>query len=153
MRLLAKDCDFEAVTAELSQNDSIRDAFISGIISNSIRLRLLENRTLNLEEAFNQARSMEAAERNSNMYNLQHVASTSNQPVEEPIQLPVKESECLLAVKGKLQPHNHPTKLVTFVEGHITLGPTVQPSRLNVIRAEKLDIFHDNANLQTERKR
>ena len=61
---------------------------------------------MNLEKAFNQARSMEAAERNSNMYNLQHVASASNQPEEESIQLPVKESECLLAVKGKLQPSN-----------------------------------------------
>ena len=54
----------------------------------------------------NQARSMEAAERNSNMYNLQHVTSTSSQAVEELIQPSVKESECLLAVKGKLQPSN-----------------------------------------------
>ena len=106
LRLLAKDLNFMAVTAKQSQNDSIRGAFMSGITSNSIRQRLLENRTLNLEEAFNQARSMEAAEKHSNMHNLQHVASTSSQPVEESIQPPVKESECLLAVKGKLQPSN-----------------------------------------------
>ena len=91
LHLLAKDCNFKAVTAEQSQNDAIRDAFINGITSHSIRQRLLENCTSNLEEAFNKARSMEAAERNCDMCNLQHVASASSQPVEEPIQPPVVE--------------------------------------------------------------
>ena len=42
---------------------------MGGIISQSIRQRLLENVTLSLDTAFTQARSLELAEKSSNQYN------------------------------------------------------------------------------------
>ena len=50
--------NFKPVSAEVFHNESIRDAFINGLQSNLIRQRLLENKTLNLQAAFNQARSL-----------------------------------------------------------------------------------------------
>ena len=46
----------------------IRDAFINGLLSNVIRQRLLENKTLDLSSAFDQARSLDVAQQNSNLY-------------------------------------------------------------------------------------
>ena len=64
----AKTCNFEAVTAEQYKNQYIRDAFISGITSSHIRQRLLENNTLSLDEAFQQARALEQAQTQSVSY-------------------------------------------------------------------------------------
>nr|XP_037871363.1 uncharacterized protein LOC119629490 [Bombyx mori] len=69
LKLLSKDCDFVAVDAETNKNDSVRDAFISGISSHKIRQRLLENLTLTLDQAYNQALSLETAEINSQNFN------------------------------------------------------------------------------------
>ena len=41
---LSKDCNFKPVTAEQNKNGYIRDSFISGLQSNSIR-RLLKHHT------------------------------------------------------------------------------------------------------------
>ena len=46
----------------------IRDAFINGLQSNHIRQRLLENKTLNLQTAFDQARSLDVAQQSSTMF-------------------------------------------------------------------------------------
>ncbi|GFO24398.1 retrovirus-related pol polyprotein from transposon 17.6 [Plakobranchus ocellatus] len=70
LRALAKDCDFKQVTAEQNKNDFIRDAFICGLSSNHIRQRLLENNTLDLITAFEKARSLEMAEKQSQTYHL-----------------------------------------------------------------------------------
>nr|XP_037866489.1 uncharacterized protein LOC119628436 [Bombyx mori] len=69
LKLLSKDCDFVAVDAETNKNDSVRDAFISGISSHKIRQRLLENLTLTLDQAYNQALSLETAEITSQNFN------------------------------------------------------------------------------------
>ena len=69
LKLLAKDCNFKDVTSEIYKQEMVRDAFINGIISQSIRQRLLENVTLSLDTAFTQARSLELAEKSSNQYN------------------------------------------------------------------------------------
>lgn len=85
LKQLAKDCDFKTVDAETNKNDNIRDAFISGIKSSTIRQRLLENLTLTLEETHNQALSLEMAEVNaSNFYSpnantVAAIATTSKQ--------------------------------------------------------------------------
>ena len=73
LRLLSRDCDYRAVTAEVYRNEEIRDAFISGISSIPIRLRLLENtseESMKLDAIFNQARSLDIAQRNSENFNL-----------------------------------------------------------------------------------
>ncbi|XP_028043203.1 uncharacterized protein LOC114252774 [Bombyx mandarina] len=69
LKLLSKYCDFVAVDAETNKNDSVHDAFISGISSHKIRQRLLENLTLTLDQAYNQALSLETAEINSQNFN------------------------------------------------------------------------------------
>lgn len=62
---LGKECQFKAVTAEKNRDDSVRDAFISGLQSLAIRQRLLEKISLTLEEAAGQARSLELAQAQS----------------------------------------------------------------------------------------
>ena len=42
---LAKDCEFEDVTAVQYRDDMIRDSFINGLCSSEIRQRLLEHKT------------------------------------------------------------------------------------------------------------
>ena len=80
LQSLAKDCNFVAVTAEQSKNQYIRDAFINGIASASIRQRLLENSgNLTLEEASTQARALEQAQSQSASYeNSGSVAAMAN---------------------------------------------------------------------------
>ena len=58
---ISKTCNFEAVTAEVNRKQYVRDAFINGISSSHIRQRLLESNTLTMDEAFQQARSLEQA--------------------------------------------------------------------------------------------
>ncbi|GFT01876.1 putative retrovirus-related pol polyprotein from transposon opus [Trichonephila clavipes] len=59
---LSKDCDFTDVKAEEYRKEYIRDAFIRGLKCPSIRLRLLENTSMTLDQAFEQARTLESAE-------------------------------------------------------------------------------------------
>ncbi|XP_063625652.1 uncharacterized protein LOC134797361 [Cydia splendana] len=68
LKQLSKDCDFTAVDGNTNRDDNIRDAFIAGISSTKIRERLLENLSLTLDEAHNQARSLEMAEVNTLHY-------------------------------------------------------------------------------------
>ncbi|XP_036340040.1 uncharacterized protein LOC118749352 [Rhagoletis pomonella] len=69
LKQLSKYCEFAAVDADTNRSDCVRDAFISGISSNSTRQRLLENLTLTLDQAYNQALSLETAEVNSLSFN------------------------------------------------------------------------------------
>ena len=55
-----------AVSAKLYKEEAIRDAFISGILSDEIRQqRLLEDHDLSLQNAFDKARSLEIAQKNA----------------------------------------------------------------------------------------
>lgn len=65
---LARECSFKSVNAERNKDDYIRDSFISGIRSSAIRQRLLENYSLSFTEAFNQARTLEVAQRQADSY-------------------------------------------------------------------------------------
>ena len=51
-----------------NKSEMIRDAFINGLLSNVIRQRFLENKTLDLSSAFDQARSLDVAQQNLNLY-------------------------------------------------------------------------------------
>ncbi|GFT52189.1 uncharacterized protein NPIL_495871, partial [Nephila pilipes] len=59
---LSKDCDFTDVKAEEYRKEYIRDAFIRGLKCPRIRQRLLENTSMTLDQAFEQARTLESAE-------------------------------------------------------------------------------------------
>ena len=65
LKILSKDCNFQAVTAAKYCEESIRDAFISGLQSPGTRQCLLENKTLDLTTMFDQARALDSAQRNS----------------------------------------------------------------------------------------
>ena len=63
LKQLAKDCNFRNVTANEYKEEAIRDAFINGLQSNLIRQRLLENKVLELQSAYDQARALDVAQR------------------------------------------------------------------------------------------
>ena len=68
LKTLSKYCNFQSETASKYCEENIRDTFITGLRSPSIRQRLLENNTLDLKAIFDQARSLELAMRNSEYY-------------------------------------------------------------------------------------
>ena len=68
---LSRDCSFGAVTADQHRDEYIRDSFITGIASNTIRQRLLENSELDLQTMFAQARSLDIAQKSSESYQSQ----------------------------------------------------------------------------------
>ena len=65
---LSKQCNFKMVSADIYREEQIREAFIAGIASNQIRQRLLENSSLDLKTAFDQARTLDIAQKNSDAY-------------------------------------------------------------------------------------
>ena len=70
LKHLSKDCNFRAVSAEEYRDDIIRDAFINGLYSTHIRQRLLEEKQLDFQTAFNLARSLDMAQKQSQSYNM-----------------------------------------------------------------------------------
>ncbi|XP_069167419.1 uncharacterized protein [Procambarus clarkii] len=68
LKLLAKDCQFKAVTAVEASDNYVRDAFINALGSATIRQCLLENKTLDLQSAFDQAHTLETAQKLSASY-------------------------------------------------------------------------------------
>ena len=47
---LSKDCNIKTATAGQCRDQSIQEAFIAGLLYNSIRQRLLENNTLDIKD-------------------------------------------------------------------------------------------------------
>ncbi|XP_050505365.1 uncharacterized protein LOC126883744 [Diabrotica virgifera virgifera] len=80
LKLLAKNCNFKAVSSEENKNDYIRDAFINGLVQSNIRQRLLEFSSLSLDEALSKSRSLEDSQKQSDTYHaaLNNIASCSH---------------------------------------------------------------------------
>ncbi|CAM1300483.1 Uncharacterised protein g2729 [Pycnogonum litorale] len=107
---LAVDCKFKAVSAEKNKDDFVRDSFISGLRSNAIRTRLLENDTLDLKNAVQQARALEQAQKHAECYqspNLSHAqaCATGTQDreyyiVEKNMQITKADDDCHSVVEG-----------------------------------------------------
>ena len=68
LKIFAKDCNFQAVSAIQYQDEAIRDAFINGITSNDIRQRLLENSDMTLDPFLCKARTYESTQKHSENY-------------------------------------------------------------------------------------
>ena len=96
LKHLSKACNFTAVTAEQHRQSYIRDAFINGLYSKEIWQRLLENMTLTLDQAFEQARSFEMAYENSETYNQLYPSSAV---AEKPISDEHNNNWMLLIIK------------------------------------------------------
>ncbi|VDP83429.1 unnamed protein product [Echinostoma caproni] len=67
LRSLAVDCNFLSVSAEKHRDEAIRDAFITGLVSNSIRQQLLEKYNLDIQYAFEESRMLEHAQLQSQL--------------------------------------------------------------------------------------
>ena len=80
---LTSDCNFTEVSATNHRDLYVRDALITGLASSHIRTRLLENRTLTLQEAYDKARALEVALKDSQSHatnSLDQVASVNVRP-------------------------------------------------------------------------
>ena len=89
LRLLAKTCEFEAVTAEKYKNEMTRDAFINGLHSCDIRQRLLEEETIDLLAVIRKAETLELAKKNADAYGKLEI----NQPTISKINLQMSNSK------------------------------------------------------------
>ncbi|XP_068737267.1 uncharacterized protein [Montipora capricornis] len=77
--------------------ESIRDAFISGLQSSLIRQRLLENKTLDLITMFDQARSLESAMKSSESYAVPNTLVNAALPAKSPKSVVGQEANTLAA--------------------------------------------------------
>ena len=68
LKFLARDCNFNNVSANQYQEESIRDVFVSGLSSPIIRQRLLERHTLSLTDAIDCALTLDTARINAELY-------------------------------------------------------------------------------------
>ena len=71
------------MTASKHRDQFVRDAFRSGLLNNQIRQRLLENKELDLQTAFNQARSIDTALKRAEYYQIHTLASINLLEVQE----------------------------------------------------------------------
>lgn len=62
--------NLKSVSAEQYREELIRDTFINGLLSPKIRQRLLENSTLDLKSAFDQANALDLAQKNAETYTM-----------------------------------------------------------------------------------
>ena len=68
LKRLSKEGNYAAVTADEHRQQAIRDAFVAGIHSASIRQRLIESENMNLQRIIDRARSLEEAQRNAEKF-------------------------------------------------------------------------------------
>jgi hypothetical protein len=68
-RLLARECQFKNISVSEHHDLCVLDAFISGLTSNNIRQRLLEQSSLTLQSAVDCALSIEASVHDAVTYN------------------------------------------------------------------------------------
>ena len=67
-RNFGDNCNLKSVSAGQYREELIRDSFINGLFSPIIRQRLLENSTLDLKSAFDQANALDLAQKNAKTY-------------------------------------------------------------------------------------
>ena len=100
LRKLSKDCNVKNVTAEQYREELVRDSFINGIASPLIRQHLLENTRLDLKTAFDQANSLDLAQKNSKAYAMPSILVTAavlSSPTDQHTEIPVPKDHSLVA--------------------------------------------------------
>jgi len=83
IRRLSKNCNFRAVSQKENRDGFVRDAFISIIASHAIRQRLLEQSILAIDDAFEKARALDTAKKNSEVYAKPGRYYSATRPLEE----------------------------------------------------------------------
>ena len=76
-KILSRDCDFTDLTASHARDIAIRDAFISGVRSNQIRQRMLENKDLDLATTYELALTLDMAQKQSDLYSKPDFSGTT----------------------------------------------------------------------------
>ena len=87
-------------TAEQYREELVRDSFISGIASPLIRQHLMENTRLNLKTAFDQANSLDLAQKNSEAYAMPSIpvtAAVSCSPTDQHTEIPIPKDHSVAA--------------------------------------------------------
>ena len=115
---LARDCAFATVTAEQHQEESVRDALIAGLRSPKIRLRLLEDDELTLDQAVTIADSLERAQKFSSSY---ESGSINSAPV---LRERTYSIEYSLEVSAANITYGHPGSSRHFLEVPVTIVET-----------------------------
>ena len=83
LKIHSKDCNFTAVTAEVHRDEAVRDSFISGLTSAHIRQRLLESNKLDLNTVYDNARTLEMAEKQSLSYRSDVITAATDEMSDE----------------------------------------------------------------------
>ena len=141
---LGKDCSFRPVTAQVYREKMVRDAFINGIISSSIRQRLLENRELTLRDAVRQANTLQLAQQNSLAYDVpdnltRHVAAvTEKDQLVSKSQIEEKKSQLAF-----VQPRKFKEKNASFVVLSFIIARPALLEALFVIIVRRKDIMQE----------
>ncbi len=106
---LSKNCEFTTVTAEVYRQEYTRDSFINGLNSSVIRTRILENNNLTFAQAFQQARTLELAQKQSDSYsnNINNISSLSEDPSNVNSSTSTEESGDLAALKKPFNKSNN----------------------------------------------
>lgn len=100
LKNLNRDSDFQATTADQAKDEFIRDSFISGLVSNYIRQRLLENKQLDLASSHEQVLTLEMAEKQSCSYlqtSVSEAAISTYTPTSKPVQTTQTEKKRLFS--------------------------------------------------------
>ena len=96
LEALSVHCNFKDVTANVYRKECVRDSLISGLASSAIRTRLLENKTLTLEEAINQAQALEVAAEDAGVFSGVHQGGVPGptQKLSDPVSLSAVKQKC-----------------------------------------------------------
>ena len=93
LKILNHDCDFTALTASQARDITIRDAFISGVRSNQIRQRMLENKDLDLATAYELALMLDMAQKQSDLYSQPDFSGVTIPAQPHSQQIPISNSQ------------------------------------------------------------
>ncbi|XP_068242250.1 uncharacterized protein [Palaemon carinicauda] len=124
VKLLAKDCQFTSVTAKEACDSYVRDAFINGLVSGAIHQRLLENLTLNLNTAYEQARTLEMAQKHSASY-------SSAEPVNAAVSAVSQEEKSFSAENNRASGSSSPKYSAAMGASPKCLEKSITPLKLN----------------------
>ena len=117
----------------------MRDTLIAGLSSTAIRLRLLENRNLAFQEAYDQARAQELAYKNSEAYQSSVVSSIAAK-TNEHSSTSNNETEISEVVKASTLFHKS-TQVCFFVVNIDILENFALQKMLFVVFVRKVDIL------------
>ena len=93
LKILSCDCDFTALTASQIRYIAIRDNFISGVRSNQIRQRMLENKDLDLATAYELALTLNKAQKQSDIYSKPDFSGATIAAQPDSQQIPISNSQ------------------------------------------------------------